>query len=158
MRLFFVLGYTAIMLYMLLREYMPIFFTMLIFAFGFIMCIPVMKKHAIKTAKRKIIEAQRARQKGEIIKPFIEVNSVPWYVLAELPGVSIEAAKTAIQLKKQNGNFPHMDVFIQVLGIKPIYTEYIKAVAYVKKEAKPIPFPEPKPVEPKKSEFDDIEE
>lgn len=138
MRLLFVLIYIVIMFYMLSRGYAPIFFTMLIIGFSFIMSLPAIKKHQIKTAKRKIIEAQRARQKGEVIKPFIEINSAPWYVLAELPGVSIDAAKAAIQLKKQNGDFPHIDVFIQVLKIKPIYVDYIKAVAYVKKEAKPV--------------------
>ena len=50
----------------------------------------------------------------------------------------LEAAKQAVELRKHNGAFPSINVFIALLHIKQIYVEHIKAVAYVKKEIPPI--------------------
>ena len=97
-----------------------------------------MRRRQVQRYVVGIYETNLKKSKGEIIKPFIEVNSAPWYLLAELPGVSIEAAKQAVELRKHNGAFPSINVFIALLHIKQIYVEHIKAVAYVKKEIPPI--------------------
>lgn len=138
MRIFAVAVYIFVMLYMLFRGFAAAFVPMLIFALVFVACLPAYKEHSIRVAKKKILDALKARQQGQIVKPFIEINSSPWYVLAELPGVSIQAAKHAVELRRQNGPYPAMDVFIQVTGIKHVYAEHIKAVAYVKHEIPPI--------------------
>ncbi|MDO5437042.1 MAG: helix-hairpin-helix domain-containing protein [bacterium] len=142
MRALAVLIYLVVMFYFLFRGYPVIFGTMLLFAIVFIGCLPMHKEHSIKVAKKKIIDAQRAKQNGQIIKPFIEINSSPWFVLAELPGISKEMAKHAVQLRRENGPYPSIDVFIQVTNVKHVYIEHIKAVAYVKNEIPPIQRPQ----------------
>lgn len=138
MRAALCLLYLIVMLYFLFRGYFAAFIPMLLFAVIFIACLPVYRNHSIKVAKKKIIDAQRARQDGHIIRPFIEINSSPWYILAQLPGISPEMAKHAVELRRQNGAYPSMDVFIQVIAVKHVYIEHIKAVAYVKHEVAPI--------------------
>ena len=130
--------YRITMFYFMCRGFYYISGSMLILGIIFIMCLPMHKKRSIENAKRRIVSALKQKQKGETIKPFIEVNSAPWFVLAELPGVSIEAAKQAAELRKHNGAFPSINVFIALLHIKQIYVEHIKAVAYVKKKIPPI--------------------
>ncbi len=138
MRALIVAIYIITMFYFLFRGYGYIFASMLVLGIIFIMCLPMHKRKQIENAKIRIIHALRKKSKGEIIKPFIEVNSAPWYVLAELPGVSIEAAKQAVELRRHNGAFPSINVFIALLHIKQIYVEHIKSVAYVKNETAPI--------------------
>ena len=138
MRALIVAIYIITMFYFLFRGFYAMSGAMLVLGIIFILCLPVHKKRSIENAKRRIVSALRKKSKGEVIKPFIEVNSAPWYVLAELPGVSIEMAKQAVELRKHNGAFPSIVVFIALLHIKQIYAEHIKAVAYVKKEIPPI--------------------
>ena len=138
MRALIVAIYIITMFYFIFSCFYYISGSMLILGIIFIMCLPMHKKRSIENAKRRIVSALKQKQKGETIKPFIEVNSAPWFVLAELPGVSIEAAKQAAELRKHNGAFPSINVFIALLHIKQIYVEHIKAVAYVKKEIPPI--------------------
>ena len=138
MRALIVAIYIITMFYFLFRGLYYISGSMLVFGIIFIMCLPMHKRNQIENAKKRIFSALKKKSKGEIIKPFIEVNSAPWYLLAELPGVSIEAAKQAVELRKHNGAFPSINVFIALLHIKQIYVEHIKAVAYVKKEIPPI--------------------
>jgi len=138
MRALIVAIYVITMGYFLVRGYFAISGAMLFVAVVFIGCLPTYKEHSIKVAKKDIINAMRKKQKNEVIKPFIDVNSAPWYILAELPGVSIQMAKEAVNLRKQNGDFPSINVFIALIGVKQIYVEHIKTVAYVKKEIPPV--------------------
>ena len=116
---------------------------MLLFAFIFMFSLSAHKKRAIKVAKMKIIEAQKLKKEGKTIPPFIEINSSPWYVLAELPGISIDMARHAVEMRKQNGPYPSINVFIHETNVKHVYIEHIKTVAYVKNEVEPIPAPQP---------------
>ncbi len=138
MRFIFVLIYLFVMIYFIVRGLYFAFIPMLIIALGFICYLPVHKENIIRATKKKLIEAQKKKQQGQIIKPFIEINSSPWYVLAELPGISVDMAKRAVQLRKENGPYPCLDVFLSVLNIKHVYLEHIRAVAYVKNEVPPI--------------------
>ena len=56
----------------------------------------------------------------------------------ELPGITSQMAKTAVALRKENGPYPSIDVFIQITKVKHVYIEHIKAVAYVKNEIPPV--------------------
>lgn len=138
MRALIVSIYIITMFYFLFRGFYYISGSMLLLGIIFILCLPVHKKRSIENAKKRIVNALRKKSKGETIKPFIEVNSSPWYVLAELPGISIEMAKQAVEIRKHNGKFPSINVFIALTHVKQIYVEHIKAVAYVTKEMPPI--------------------
>lgn len=134
MRALIVAIYIITMFYFLFRGLYYISGSMLVLGIIFIMCLPMHKRNQIENAKKRIFSALKKKSKGEIIKPFIEVNSAPWYLLAELPGVSIEAAKQAVELRKHNGAFPSINVFIALLHIKQIYVEHIKRLLMLKKK------------------------
>lgn len=138
MRLISLLVYLAIMAFSLIKGFVVIFFVMLALLAIAVACMPYYKKNTIKVAKKKILEAQKLKSSGGTVTPFIEVNSSPWYVLAQLPGVSIQMAKHAVELRRKNGPYPSINVFIQVIGLKRVFVEHIKAIAYVKKEVAPI--------------------
>ncbi len=138
MRLFMVIVYVAIAFYFVFVSQPAIYVPMFIFAVLFIFSLPVYKKHVIKNVRKKIVEAQKLKQEGKEVKPFIEINSSPWYVLMELPGITSQMAKTAVALRKENGPYPSIDVFIQITKVKHVYIEHIKAVAYVKNEIPPV--------------------
>lgn len=138
MRLAIVIIYLAIMIYFIFNGQGAVYIPMAVIAAVFIFSLPVYKKHVIQTTRKKIIEAQKMKQEGKEVKPFIEINSSPWYVLMELPGITSQMAKTAVALRKENGPYPSIDVFIQITKVKHVYIEHIKTVAYVKHEIPPI--------------------
>ncbi len=138
MRIISVLIYITVMFYFLFRGLIWAFLPMVIFALIFIGSFPFHRENKIKVAKKKIYDAQKAKQGGEIIKPFIDINSSPWYVLAQLPGISKQMAKHAVELRKQNGSYPSINAFLEATGVKHIYFDHIKAVAFVKNETPPV--------------------
>ncbi len=130
--------YLGVMFYLLYRGYVWAFASMLVILGIFISALPAYKEHSIRVAKKKIYDSLKSRKEGNDIVPFIEINSAPWYVLAELPGISPQAAKNAVRLRKENGAYPSINVFLEVTDVKHIFVEYIKAIAYVKNEVPPI--------------------
>ena len=79
MRLAIVIIYLAIMIYFIFNGLGAVYIPMAVIAAIFIFSLPVYKKHVIQTTRKKIIEAQKMKQEGKEVKPFIEINSSPWY-------------------------------------------------------------------------------
>lgn len=106
------------------------------FGIAFILYLPIHIKNQAKAVKQKIIKAAQDKKEGKEIKPFIDVNKVPWQVLAELPGISEGAAKHAVEMRRQGGPFPSKELFIKVVNIKEIFAETIKDYIYTKYDKK----------------------
>ncbi len=138
MRLLIVLIYLFVLISLLIAKQYILSLIMFIFALGFIIYLPTKQRNEIKQMKEKIKNAIEAHKEGKKVKPFIEINSSPWYILNELPGVNETIAKHAIKLKKQNGPYPSIHVFLAVANLKPVFSELIKVVAYVKDEKPPV--------------------
>ena len=116
----------------------PIALIIILLGGGVILYADFKQKSDIANTKEKIRATLKAHKEGKEVKPFIEINSSPWYILNELPGISEMVAKHAIELKKQNGPYPSIHVFLAVANLKPVFSELIKVVAYVKDEKPPL--------------------
>ena len=136
MRLSAISIYLIIMLCFYLEGFKPAFYTMLVLGAFFVAFAFFFKNLTIRVAKMKIYETLKLCKAGQEISPFIDINSSPWYILAELPGMTIEAAKRAEKLRLEKGLYPSIESFIKVAEIKPRFISSLVKVAYVNKKIK----------------------